>query len=246
MTQTIGAFLPCYKNPLATYNCIEQFRKYYPDNTLVVACDGGYNYTEMCKHFNCIYKHYEKNINAVYTDIDKTDPLRELLERIKDCHRLIPEEYVLWLEDDVFVNGRIEDTFKYDINGYCPNKFNTKTIEALSYKYQHLDLCTEYVWSGHGGSVYKTDSVIRNLQNDVIIDDILHQWRYLNLPTNICYDIFMSLLTILNKGTIGPYNGHIDVVNNVVSVNEPILHQYKALYGMDLPSHLKHFISKNE
>jgi len=153
--QSIGAVLFCYKSSYATYNCIMQFRKHYPDSTLVVASDGGYNYTEMCRFFNCIYTHYDKNINAVHVETYETNKLKMMLKRLEECISMIPEEYVLLLEDDVFVNGRITDTFMYDINGYCPNRFNSATIEHLSTKYIHLDIHADYVWSGHGGSVYK-------------------------------------------------------------------------------------------
>ena len=90
----------------------------------------------------------------------------------------------------------------------------------------------------------KKDSIILNLQNVSVIDDILSTWRHCNLPSNICYDIFLSLITILNKGTVGPYNGHIDISNDTISANVPIQHQYKALYKKELPDDLKHLVDK--
>ena len=34
--QSLGAYFQCYKNPYATYKCLESFRKYYPHNTVVL------------------------------------------------------------------------------------------------------------------------------------------------------------------------------------------------------------------
>jgi hypothetical protein len=53
--QTLGAMLQCYKNPYATYKCIESFRQHYPDSTIVIISDNGYDYTKLAEHFNCIY-----------------------------------------------------------------------------------------------------------------------------------------------------------------------------------------------
>jgi len=39
---SLGAFLQCYKCPMATYKCIESFRKNYSENTLVLLSDNGY------------------------------------------------------------------------------------------------------------------------------------------------------------------------------------------------------------
>ena len=61
-TQEFGAYLQCHKNPYATYKCLESFRKFYPDNTVVLLSDNGYDYTEMAKYFRCIYIHSDENI----------------------------------------------------------------------------------------------------------------------------------------------------------------------------------------
>jgi len=60
--QSLGAFLQCYKEPLATYKCLESFRSFYPDSSIVLLSDNGYDYSEMAKHFHCIYIHSNENI----------------------------------------------------------------------------------------------------------------------------------------------------------------------------------------
>ena len=65
-TQEFGAYLQCHKNPYATYKCLESFRKFYPDNTIVLLSDNGYDYTGMSKYFNCIYIHSHENVKFIY------------------------------------------------------------------------------------------------------------------------------------------------------------------------------------
>ena len=55
----IGAYLQCYKNPYATFKCLESFRTHYPHGTIVLLSDNGYDYTNMARHFDCIYIHAE-------------------------------------------------------------------------------------------------------------------------------------------------------------------------------------------
>ena len=64
--QTLGAFLQCHKNPYATYKCLESFRKHYPMSTIVLLSDNGCDYTEMAKHFDCIYIHEKEHNPFIY------------------------------------------------------------------------------------------------------------------------------------------------------------------------------------
>jgi len=43
----LAAIFQCYKNPLATYECLESFRRFYPDSQVVLYSDNGYDYIEM-------------------------------------------------------------------------------------------------------------------------------------------------------------------------------------------------------
>jgi hypothetical protein len=62
MSQPFGAYLQCHKQPLATYKCLESFRNNYPDSTVILLSDNGYDYSEMANFFGCIYIHENENI----------------------------------------------------------------------------------------------------------------------------------------------------------------------------------------
>ena len=65
----IGAYLQCYKNPYATYKCLESFRKFYPTSTVVLLSDNGYDYSKMAEYFNCIYIHSDENLVLIYDNL---------------------------------------------------------------------------------------------------------------------------------------------------------------------------------
>jgi hypothetical protein len=232
---SLGAYLQCYKNPYATYKCLESFRTYYPDATIVLLSDNGYDYTEMAKQFDCIYIHsHEQLLFMLRLEDDYITESCKLLDRIEKAFPLVKEDFIMWLEDDVSVNGVIQDSFRYDLNGCCPNVFNAFwKIDKEKYP-----LNGEYRWSGHGGSVIHKDNFLKYLKNKVIIQDILANWKNYNLTANLCHDFFWSLIITLNGGTIGPYQGHADC--NYKNDSITVQHQYKIWYNVPMPEELKY------
>ena len=240
MCQEFGAYFQCYRCPMATYKCLESFRRHYPTATVVLLSDNGYNYAKMAEHFQCIYLHNHKNIH-LRTSLkgDYIQSVYTLLENIKKALQLIPEEYVMWLEDDVSINETITDRFRYDINGFCPNTYNSDIIQSLSRTYPMED--RSYRWSGHGGSVYRKDKLISCMENKTIVDDVLVNWVDYKLCSDICHDFLFSLLVNLQDGTIGPYEGHSDGYQEF-SPWIKVQHQYKYWYNIPLPSELVHLV----
>jgi len=182
--------------------------------------DNGCNYTKMAQHFRCIYIHGTENF-SLWPQLSNVS---RLIERIKDGFQLIPEEYVMWLEDDVSINSVVTDTFRYDVNGFCPNAFNPGNIEALTQTYP-LEQCT-YRWSGHGGSVFHKNNVVSYLANKPVLDDLLSNWSQYKLISKYPQDYVISLLVNVQGGTIGPYEGHAD--DDVLNPSIKIQHQYKV------------------
>jgi len=247
-TQHFGAYLQCYKNPYATYKCLESFRKFYPDNTVVLLSDNGYDYTEMAKYFKCIYIHSHENVQFIYkdsNDIGKFENTFKLIDRVINAFQLCNEEYIMWLEDDVSINNRITDTFMYEINGFCPNRLSDTSVERLREKYTSIDSNKKYHFTGHGGSIFNKNFLIESMQNKVIIHDILENWIYYELPSDIAQDFLFSVIITLSGGTIGPYQGHYDGYNGL-NRDITVQHQYKVWYNVPLPNELKFLIKEDE
>lgn len=232
-SQSLGAYFQCYRSPMATYKCLESFRRHYPTATVVLLSDNGYNYAKMADHFGCIYIHGHENFRMC--DIEPKNVVK-LLDRIQQAFQLIPEDYIMWLEDDVVVNQVITDTFRYDINGFCPNTYSPETVRALK--------CLKndtYRWSGHGGSVFHKENLVTYLGNKPMVEDVLENWTQYKLTTNFCQDFVISLLVNLQDGTIGPYEGHADGYHGLNPFIK-IQHQYKVWYHVPLPQELVHLI----
>jgi hypothetical protein len=241
--QEFGAYLQCYKNPFATFVCLTSFRKFYPISTIVLLSDNGYDYTEMAKYFQCIYIHSTETLLLTYKDVygdGKYDNSFMLIERVVNAFKLCKEEYVMWLEDDVHINNMITDTFKYHINGFCPNTISVNHLIKLKQKYD-IDINYEYRFSGHGGSVFHKDFFISSMNNKIMIQDLLENWVNYKFPTDIGQDFLFSLIVTLCGGKIGPYNGHYDYLYKI-NPNITVQHQCKQFYNVPLPDELKHLV----
>ena len=232
-----GAYLQCHKQPYATYHCLLSFRTHYPNATVVLLSDNGYDYTEMAKHFRCIYIHGESIPLMVTLEEDYITKSHTLIERMEKVFPLIKEEYIMWLEDDVRVNDLIQEPFRYDLNGHCPNQF-TWNIDKTKYPLHGV-----YHWSGHGGSVYHKEKLLSYFKNKTVIQDVLVNWKKYNLTSNICHDFFWSLIITLQGGTVGPYKGHADCYYK--NENIRVQHQYKVWYNVPMPKELAHLVNLN-
>lgn len=242
-TQNFGAFLQCYKNPYATYMCLKSFRKFYPDATVILLSDNSYDYLEMAKEFQCIYIHSTESISLECQNLpierEQIHHMKKLLERINNGFLLCKEEYIMWLEDDISINNRILDSFKYDINGWCPNRVLPIHLEKMAPDYPFLDKNKIYNVAGQGGTVFHKENILKYLNNKEVLYPLLENYNHYQCPWN--QDFLISVLTILNHGTIGAYNGHMDGLDGI-DRNISVQHQFKQYYGVELPEDLAHLI----
>ena len=75
---------------------------------------------------------------------------------------------------------------------------------------------------------------------------MLENWHnYHLLPDELPQDYFFSLLMIINKGSVGPYFGHADGINNEIDKSIYVQHQYKRFYGCFLSKEHEYLIKKN-
>jgi hypothetical protein len=242
--QPFGAFLQCYKNPFATFVCIQSVRRFYPDSTIVLLSDDGYDYTEMAKHFNCIYIHCKDKANFNHKDLDSGSHVKnsnKLINRFYHAYSLIKEDYVLLLEDDVIMNRPITQPFEFDINGNCVNFFQKYMVDEFAKKYPYIDLTVQYCYSGAGGSIMHRKNMMKYMENKEVIRDLLENWKNYNLTIDICQDFLFSCIVRLNNGTIGWHYETNDGFNTICN-HLAVQHQFKLLYGVPMPDEIKHLV----
>lgn len=97
-----------YKNKVASEAAIASFRKYNPDSTYVVICDGGDDYSDICRKHGCVYIHSPINIGYPQGQHGFRKPqMMEYLRRFSAAVSLCRADHVLIMEDDVCVINHV-------------------------------------------------------------------------------------------------------------------------------------------
>jgi hypothetical protein len=234
----LGAYFQCHKNPYATYESLRRFREFYTSGPIILLSDNGYDYTEMAKHFNCTYLH---ETTSCRLSLPLRDGYQPTVERLRKAFSTISTEYFMLLEDDVHVFAKYTQDFNGDINGNCINTLRSSVLNNIPFSVVKNE---DKHYTGHGGSVYRTSTMVRLLGNKGQIDWLLDNWEEIGLGPMVDVDIFLSLLVVVNGGRIHHLSEHKDLLTNRVTHTDGLsaLHQVKHFYGKELPENLKQLV----
>lgn len=246
----IGGLYIAYKRPKCVDFVLKNYRENYPDTDIVLVSDGGDDYSEVAKKYNCKY-FYEENLTCFHGKQDalkmnypiwnnepekKKESLKKSMKRIANKLSLIKENYFMLLEDDVYVirSTDVKD-LSFSING-C-NPYSSLPKEVSSYLFNRDNL----IYGGCGGCIFNKNFFKDVLSSHKTDDDIEF---YCDLTKNYVedgnqtwwgLDCILSYLCYYNKGTIGQYPGFCETwhnnANQRLQLNTvEVLHKFKNLY----------------
>jgi len=233
MSKSFGAYYSVYKNKKATEFVLENFRTHFPEECIVLFSDGGDDFSDIASRYNC---HYFWTENLYGNDENKYpilpyNSLRMKLwwERQKRVCDISQSDYVMILEDDVFVKSSFEINDNFFLRGArIGNFFSAKMINDI-HSLGEIEGSNKYGMCG--GSFYNV-SVFQKIYDDVISDIIDNHDDMLNDPeyfllgavdANITYHFNKRgyryedspWLVEVREGDLGDY---------------PIVHQWKENY----------------
>lgn len=150
----------CYKNKKATEFAVKSFRQFNPSDPYVLWSDNGYDYSDLAKECNIDFIFSEINIGAnVYRGKQQ---VFQFFDRVrKTCEMYPNKQYVMWMEDDVLVKGKIDIPKGVDFCGWpdVGNKldfhFGYETFKLLCEKY--LVNPNFNYWTAAGGIMMSSD-----------------------------------------------------------------------------------------
>lgn len=223
----------CFKNRKATEFVIKSFREYHPDTPYVLWSDNGDDYSKICKEYNIDFILSDMNVGSNYTK----DKLYEFFNRVrKTCESYPDKPYVLWMEDDVLIKGKIEIPENCDFCSWpdVGNKF-----QQLLGNYNFKNLCEKYnvtpnfdYWTLAGGGIMSSD-VFTNKFN--IIEKFIEE-DYENICPDfknlMFYDVLFMLMHLIcdKKYTVNP---QVTEVHRNSDWNNPkytLVHGFKEYY----------------
>lgn len=174
----IGFYFNCYKNRYATDKILENTRRIYPNNPIFLMNDNGDDFSDIAIKYNCEY--YYSNINIlggckfVYngktsyrmgfpSEKESKLYLKYILKAIEYCNT----EYLILLEDDVYINDKVkvfpihaggnQKVNKFSVLLQNPNDFN---IIKKEYPKSKIDF-----WNLAGGSILHCETIKKCIKN---------------------------------------------------------------------------------
>ena len=203
---TLAAYFQCYKSPCATVEVIRHFRKAYPDSTVYLLSDNGYDYSELAKEYNCIYEH-STIVHGGYPTFNRHEDVLLFMWRFKRALDHIKEEWIMLLEDDVKVFAALDESkFLATMNGTRAGNFMYKSEWMDEIRKQNPTVEDQPLYSGWGGTVLNVPFFRKALATD-FYTPIHDLWVNKNARLYVT-DLALSFVCFLNGGTTGPLAEH--------------------------------------
>jgi len=204
---TFGCFHTVYENKRATEFILQEFRKFYPDAPYTLICDGGVDYSDLAKKYNCKYVHSYMRIgrrnwgdpSGIY-GFTKDESLH-WIHHFREAARHVKENggtHMIMMEDDVLTQGEVKIDPSWECAGFdVPgNKIAPNLLSYITDKYgakPNVD------WYGAGGgSIYNIETFLDNYHKiydfidfefDYILENLDHRFGWLDLYMQIAYFI---------------------------------------------------------
>jgi hypothetical protein len=239
---TFGCFHTVYENKRATEFVLEQFRKYHPDAPYTICCDGGVDYSDLAKKYDCKYVHSYMRIGRRNTGhpsgvygFTKDESLHWIhMFREAAIHvRNYGGSHMIMMEDDVLTQGKviIDPTWEcagFDVPG---NKIAPSLIKYISDKYQTFPNVDWY--GAGGGSIFNIETFLDNyyqiydfidFEFDYILNNLDYRFGWLDLYMQIAYFVLGKEYSINTNLT------EVWKTPNYRDTNFSLVHAYKELY----------------
>ena len=239
---TFGCFHTVYKNKKATEFVLQEFRKYYPNNPYTIICDGGVDYSDLCKKYDCNYVHSYMRIgrrnwgdsSGIYgfTKDESLHWLHHFREAAKHVNKN-NGTHMIMMEDDVLTQGEVKIDSSWECAGFdVPgNKISLTLLEHIKIKY---DANPNVDWYGAGGgSIFNIKTFLDNYHKiydfidddfDLILNTMDHRFGWLDLYMQIIYFV-CGKDYIINTNLTETWKTP-DFKNS----NFSLVHAYKELY----------------
>ena len=235
----IGAYLQIYRQNGKPDFTLSHFRRHYPNSKIYLLSDNGDDFSSLAKEHGCKY---------VFSPINTNPPagfskfqMIEWIGRLKKCCDYCNSEFILYLEDDVFIRNKIKVDTNYAISGVYENDIPQSVIEYVKKEYPTANFNSRR-YGACGGTVYNREVFINNFEKmEIFINKHFdHINNNISFKISFC-DCIMCVMYMafgyeygLNKEMIEPFRvaKWMDLPNSIVhigvdSIQEEIMKKFK-------------------
>lgn len=240
-TMSIGGWHYCYKQDLATEKALESFKLHNPESPYFLASDGGNDFSHLTQKWDGVfYKHYQNNLGygkaKRWEDIPTTPErieeevkvISEWVDRVYECMLMLKTDYVIKMEDDVLIQGKIKIPHNGDF-GMCGTKTSNLYPPHVRDKFKELTghELTPF-WGAAGGVIYNSEMFLSNVDNfKYFIENHYPEMKKIHITSFACDSFVMMLYSSIGA----EYKINSDLTDSGVPSHYTIVHNYKKHYS---------------
>tara|TARA_B100000989_G_scaffold242944_1_gene189889 strand:+ start:1787 stop:2491 length:705 start_codon:yes stop_codon:yes gene_type:complete len=226
-----GCYYAAFKNEKATRFVLENFRKHFPKNPILLISDGGDDFSHLAEQFDCGYEQLHNIFEpkaAMYCSVRMLEYWKRLKLSVDYCNK----KYLMILEDDVYIRGHFEINRHFNLCGSRRGAFFSSIAkrdikEATSKDVNIYGMC--------GGSFFNTE-IFNKIYDDVILDITHNHDDKIKNETDSWCSLGSTDSSITyhfcKRGYFYESNPWMIEVRegNWSKSNHPIVHEYKEKY----------------
>ena len=208
MTHSIGFYYNCYKNRHATENILKQLRSIYPDEPVYLLSDHGDDFSDIAATYNCHYKYSPIQIlgGRIINDVKHmcfTDETcaKAYIGEISAAIEYCKTDYIVLMEDDVFIHGKIQHFPQHAGGDTNINCFQVMVHDFEPIRHYYPTIQFDY-WNLGGGSILHCGTIMECFRNTPFTE--IRRFDYLcKSPFELWHtnDILLNYLLMINGKT---------------------------------------------
>lgn len=182
----VGAYIQLFRNDGKGELMLYNFRKHYPESKIYLVSDKGDDFSSVAERYNCSYSYGDINTGVRNNGFTKGE-LLVWLKRFYNCFNYCTEDYILYMEDDVYVRGKINIDENYAIAGVkVGSLIPDQVFDYLKCKPTEGGAC--------GGTIYNR-KIFLDKYDEIVEFVNLHFDELYKIYINIgCLDQFMPIV----------------------------------------------------
>jgi hypothetical protein len=149
---SIGAYMQVYRNDGKADFAWKSFKTHHPDAPAYMVSDAGDDFSSVADKHNCAYEHSKINVGVRrggYT----TSEMLEWIGRMERGFRHCETEFILYMEDDVWIRGTVQPDQFAALSGLYANEIPAQVITHFKRKYPRGQFNVNK-YGACGGTIY--------------------------------------------------------------------------------------------
>lgn len=162
---TLGALHQTYYKREAFKFSFNEFRKHFPESPYLIISDSGEDFYEF-QNENTFFLKSEirnygggPNANKLFRNPENNYIWIDWYDRIKKACEICKTDYLIMMEDDVYIRNRFDINFEFDMCGPIINRISDFTINFIEGK---IGKKISGNYGFHGGSILNCKTYLEN------------------------------------------------------------------------------------